>query len=104
MSSAWRSLRLKRAISAGLGSSALADDADHLVDVQQHQLPAFQHMDAVQHLVQPVLACARHGLLAEVDPLASIWRRLFCTGRPSAPTIVRLIGALVSRLVCASSG
>ena len=33
----------------------------------------------------------------------SIWRRLFCVGRPSMPTIVRLIGALDSRLVCASS-
>ena len=34
---------------------------------------------------------------------ASIWRRLFCVGRPSRPTIVRLIGTLPSRLVCASS-
>ena len=33
----------------------------------------------------------------------SIWRRLFCVGRPSAPTIVRLIGDELSRLVCASS-
>ena len=37
MSSAWRSLRLKRAISAALGSSA-ADDGNHLVDVEQHQV------------------------------------------------------------------
>ncbi len=34
---------------------------------------------------------------------ASIWRRLFCVGRPSRPTIVRLIGTLPSRLVWASS-
>ena len=33
----------------------------------------------------------------------SIWRRLFCTGLPSSPTIVRLTGEEVSRLVCANS-
>ena len=32
----------------------LPDDGDHLVDVEQHQLPPFQNMDAVQHLVQPM--------------------------------------------------
>ena len=34
----------------GLGLVAVADDADHLVDVEQHQLPAFEDVDAVQHL------------------------------------------------------
>ena len=34
---------------------------------------------------------------------ASIWRSDFCVGRPSSPTMVRLMGAEVSRLVCASS-
>jgi len=29
----------------------LADDADHLVDVQQHQLPALKHMDPLEHLL-----------------------------------------------------
>ena len=33
----------------------------------------------------------------------SIVRRLFGVGRPSQPTIVRLTGVLLSRLVCASS-
>ena len=33
----------------------------------------------------------------------STCRTPFCVGLPSRPTIVRLIGALVSRLVCASS-
>ena len=52
-----------------LGLVALADDADHLVDVQQHDLPAFEDVDAVQHLVQTVLAAPRDGALAEGDPL-----------------------------------
>ena len=33
----------------------------------------------------------------------SIWRSDFCVGRPSRPIMVRLIGAELSRLVCASS-
>jgi hypothetical protein len=42
----------------GLGLVGVADDRDHLVDVQQHELPAFEHVDAVEHLVQPVLGAA----------------------------------------------
>ena len=42
MSSACRSLRPKRAISAGFGSSAARMMRDHLVDVEQHQLPALR--------------------------------------------------------------
>ena len=34
---------------------------------------------------------------------SSIWRKDFCVGRPSSPTIVRLMGEEVSRLVWASS-
>jgi hypothetical protein len=34
---------------------------------------------------------------------SSIWRSDFCTGRPSRPIMVRLMGAEVSRLVWASS-
>ena len=48
---------------------AVSDDRNHLVDVQQHQLPAFEDVDAVQHLLQAMLAAARDGLLAELDPL-----------------------------------
>ena len=33
----------------------------------------------------------------------NIWRNDFCVGRPSSPTMVRLIGEEVSRLVWASS-
>jgi hypothetical protein len=52
-----------------LGLVGVADDADHLVDVQQHQLPAFEHVDAVQHLVQAVRVRRCHRGLAELDPL-----------------------------------
>ena len=54
----------------GLGLVALADDADDLVDVEQHQLPAFEDVDAVEHLGQAVLGAAGDGLHAEADPLA----------------------------------
>jgi hypothetical protein len=52
-----------------LGLVAVADDGNHLVDVEQHQLPAFEDVDAVQHLVAGGAAAARDGLLAEGDPL-----------------------------------
>ena len=69
MSSAWRSLSLKRVDQRRLRLVGLADDADHLVDVQQHQLPAFEDVDAVRTLLQPVLRAPLHGGLAELDPL-----------------------------------
>ena len=53
-----------------LGLVAGADDADHLVDVEQHQLPALEHMDAVEHLVEPETRAPLHRLQAEGDPLA----------------------------------
>ena len=104
MSSAWRSLSLKRSISAALGSSAARMMRDHLVDVEQHQLPALEDVDAIRHLAEPMPRAPLDRGLAEADPLdaasgagpsASACRR--------APTIVRLIGAELSRLVCASS-
>ena len=52
-----------------LGLVGAADDADHLVDVQQHDLPAFQHVDAFQHLGQAVARAAVHGGLPEGQPL-----------------------------------
>ena len=39
----------------GLGLIGLADDGNHLVNIEQHQLPPFEDVDAVQHLVQAVL-------------------------------------------------
>ena len=53
-----------------LGLVALADDRDHCVDVQQHQLSAFEDVHAVQHLGQPVLRAALDRDLAKLDPLA----------------------------------
>ena len=47
----------------------LADDGDHLVDIEQDDLPSFQDMDACQHLVQPVLRALFNGRLAIGDPL-----------------------------------
>ena len=35
----------------GLGLVALANDGDHFVDVEQDELPTFEDVDAVQHLV-----------------------------------------------------
>jgi hypothetical protein len=75
-----------------LGLVGVADDADHLVDVQQHQLPAFEHVDAVQHLVQAMRV--RRATVAWRNSIhsTSTWRRLFCTGLPSRPTMVRFSG------------
>ena len=52
----------------GLGLVAAADDGDHFVDVQQHQLPALEDVDAVEHLAQPVLRAPLDRGLAELDP------------------------------------
>ena len=53
----------------GLGLIRFADDADDLVDVEQHQLPPFKDMDAVLDLAQAVGAAPAHGMQPEVDPL-----------------------------------
>ncbi len=46
-----------------------ADDADHLVDVEVGDEQPFQKVQAVQHLVQPVLQAPAHGGGAELQPL-----------------------------------
>ena len=51
------------------GFVAVADDANHLVDVEQHQLAAFQDVDARQHLVQAKLRTPLHRGLPEGNPL-----------------------------------
>ena len=53
----------------GFGLVALSDDGDHLVNIEQHQLAAFQNMDAVEHLVQTVLRTTQNCRLAKLDPL-----------------------------------
>ena len=52
-----------------LGLIALTNDGNDLVDVEQHQLTAFQNMDAVHDLAQAMLGSANNGLLTEGDPL-----------------------------------
>ncbi len=47
----------------------LADDGDNFIDVEQHQLPPLKDVDAVQHLVQPMLRAALYRGLAKLDPL-----------------------------------
>ena len=49
--------------------------------------------------------CVRRDTVASRNAIhsESIWRKLFWVGLPSPPIIVRLIGALVSRLVWASN-
>ena len=53
----------------GLGLVAGADDGNHFVNIEQHDLPPFENVNAVQHLVQPVLRTAGDGRLAEGNPL-----------------------------------
>ena len=47
-----------------------ADDLDDAVDVEQHERTAFQHVDAVEHLVEPRLRPPADGLETEFDPFA----------------------------------
>ena len=53
----------------GLGLVRFTDDADDLVDVEQHQLPPFKDVDAILDLAQAVGAAPAHGVQPEVDPL-----------------------------------
>ena len=50
------------------GFLALADDGDHLVNVQQYQLATFQDMNPVKHFAQTVLTALDDGVLAEANP------------------------------------
>ena len=47
----------------------LADDGNHFVDIEQHQLPPLQDMDAVQHLAKAVARAPLHRGLAKRNPL-----------------------------------
>ena len=48
----------------------LADDGNHFVDVQQHQLAAFENVNAVQHLGQPMAGAPLNRMLAKADPFS----------------------------------
>jgi len=47
-----------------------ADGLDHLLDIEQHGLAAFEDMNPVIDFLQAELRAASHGLEAESDPLA----------------------------------
>lgn len=68
-----------------LGLVARADDGDHLVDVQQHDLPPFEDVDAVEHLGQAVARAPRDGVLAEADPLLQHLAQAFLRGPAVQP-------------------
>ena len=61
--------QLKALNQRSLGFVAATDDGNHLVDVEQNDLTAFQNVDAGLHLLQTVLRAASDGALAEIDPL-----------------------------------
>ena len=69
MSSACRFHSRDKPAHGRLGFIGLADDGNHLVNIEQHQRPALQNMDALQHLVQPVLRAPLDGGLAKGNPL-----------------------------------
>ena len=62
-----------------LGLIGLADDGNHLVNIEQHQRPALQNMDTVQNLVQPVPGPPLDSGLAERNPLGEhLFERFLC--------------------------
>src|SRR5690606_4292168 len=52
----------------GLGLVGFADDADHFVDIEQHQLPAFEDVDPVLDLAEAMPATTGYGREAELAP------------------------------------
>ena len=53
----------------GLGLVGLADDGNHFIDIEQHQVPPLQDVNAVQHLVEPMLRTLFNRRLAKRKPL-----------------------------------
>ena len=51
-----------------LGLIALADDGDHFVNIEQNDLAAFEDVDPLQHLVQPVARAPLNRGGAKLDP------------------------------------
>ncbi len=69
IASAWISVSLKRAMSFCLGIVLEADDADHLVDVEEGNEIAVQHLEAMLDLVQPELRAPHQHVDAVLEPL-----------------------------------
>ena len=87
----------------GLGLVRLADDLDHLVDVQEDDVAAFEDVDAPLDLREPEFRAPRDRRDAELRPTRRASRGCSCApGRPSRPSTTRFTGKFSSRLVCAS--
>ena len=102
MSSAWRSLSLKRSISAGLGSSLwrMTWMTSSMLS-RTFWRPSRMWM---RSSTLPRRCWVRRVTVSRRKPTHSvrIWRRPFWVGLPSAPTTVRLMDTELSRLVWAS--
>ena len=73
---------LERAHQVGLGIVRIADQLDHLVHVEQHQQPPFEHVDAVEHLVQAESGAPRHRGETEFQPLGEDVLQVLAGGPP----------------------
>ena len=103
MSSACRSDSLKRAISAAFGSSlfrmiAITSSMFSSTNCRPSRMWMRSSTFCSRCSLRRVMVCWRNSIHS-----TSICRSDFCVGRPSRPTLVRLIEADVSRLVCASN-
>ena len=63
-----------------LGFVTFTNDGDDCIDVEQHDLPPFEDVDAIQYFAQPVLTAAGDGLLAEGDPFLQHLAQRFLHG------------------------
>src|SRR5690606_33863375 len=64
----------------GLGLVGFADDPDHLVDVEQHQLPSFEDMDPVLDLAEAMAATTGDGREPELAPFDEDRRKALLAG------------------------
>ncbi len=69
IASACTSDSLNRFISTGFGSSSVADDADHLVEVEVGDEVAFEHLEPVADLVEAEFRAPHQHLAPMREPL-----------------------------------
>ena len=67
MASAWMSVRSKVSISRGLGLLLVADDADHLVEVEVGDDAAVEDLQPARDLLEAVPGAADQHLAAVVE-------------------------------------
>ena len=63
----------------------LSDDADDLVDVEQYQGTAFEHMQPVEHPLQTMSTATAQRFHPELDPLVEDLQQRLLTRSPVAP-------------------